>query len=100
MSSNHHTILVTLKLNKTKFPLTMYDIITMRKIPYSNVIGSLMHVMVCTWPNIILFMLFFIFHNLLTILEKNLGNHKVNFEVHQSYYYIWDQVFNSSQPNI
>jgi hypothetical protein len=52
MSSNHHTIFATFKLNKTKFPVTMYDIITMRKIPYSNVVGSLMHVMVCIWPNI------------------------------------------------
>jgi hypothetical protein len=52
MSSNHHTILVTFKLNKTKFPITMRDIITMRKIPYANVVGSLMHVLVCIGPNI------------------------------------------------
>jgi hypothetical protein len=52
MLSNHHTILVTFKLNKTKFIVIMYNIITMRKIPYANVIVSLMHVLVCTWPNI------------------------------------------------
>lgn len=58
MLSNHHTILVTFKLNKTKFPVTMYDIITMKKIPYSNVVGSLMHVLMCTWCNIT----YFVFH--------------------------------------
>jgi hypothetical protein len=33
-------------------PITTNDITTMREIPYSNVAGSLMHVMVCTCPNL------------------------------------------------
>jgi hypothetical protein len=40
--------LVVVKLNKSVTPIIVEDVIAMNNIPYKNVVGSLMHAMVCT----------------------------------------------------
>jgi hypothetical protein len=40
--------LIVLKHNKSMAPIIVEDVIAMKDIPYKNVVGSLMHVMVCT----------------------------------------------------
>jgi hypothetical protein len=45
--------LVVLKLNKSMAPIIVEDIIATKDIPYKNVVGSLMLVMVCTFLDMV-----------------------------------------------
>ncbi len=40
------------KLNKNMTPIIAKDVIVMKDVPYKSIVGNLMHVMLCTRPDL------------------------------------------------
>jgi len=44
------------KFNKSMAPITIENVIAMKEIPFKTIVGIIMHVMVCTRPNLLIYM--------------------------------------------
>ncbi len=72
---------VVFKLNKTMAPIIVEDVIAMKDIPYKNVVGSLMHAMICTCLDLVDFV-FHIFQFMNNPRKKTLDYYRKGFMVH------------------
>jgi hypothetical protein len=85
MMDFHHLVttpfLVVLKLSKSMAPIIVENVIAIKDIPYKNVVGSLMHVMVCTCLDLVDFV-FHIFQFMNNPRKGALDYYKKGFMVH------------------